>query len=67
MFIDFDTGDLLLLNGEARIEKQVEAQSTKFLPRRFYFTLERGLRVKCAFKGQWSSVEMSPFLKDDLI
>ena len=67
MFIDFETGDLLLLNGEAHIEKQVEAQSPKFLPRRFCFTLERGLRVKRAFKGQWSSVEMSPFLKDDLI
>ena len=66
MFIDFNSGDLLLLSGKARIENEGNSESPKFLPRRIYFTLDRGLRVKSAINGKWSSVEISPFLSDDL-
>ena len=64
-------GDLLLIAGQARLEKTPETanSATKdagFLPRRCYVSLEKGLRIKQAIKGQWSAVEMSPFLGDDL-
>lgn len=65
MFIDFDSGDLLLLSGQSRLEKvndQSQVNESNFLPRRFHFTLEKGLRVKQAVNGTWSEVEMSPFL-----
>ena len=76
MLIDFNTGDLLLMHGKARLEKIQDTQSvesdsdsssnnkknSKFLARRLYFSLDQGLRVKQAIKGQWSPVEMSPFL-----
>ena len=70
MFIDFDSGDLLLLNGQSRIvktEQRSANEKSKFLPRRCYFTLDKGLRIKSAINGTWSAVEMSPFLDKDLI
>ena len=67
MFIDFDSGDLLLLSGQSHLEQLAHTNSNenktpKFLPRRFYFTLEKGIRIQGAVKGSWSTVEMSPFL-----
>ena len=70
MFIDFDSGDLLLLNGQSRIVKTKQSstnEKSKFLPRRCYFTLDKGFRVKGAINGKWTAVEMSPFLDKDLI
>ena len=71
MFIDFDSGDLLLMSGKAHLEKaqNVDDQqdgNSQFIARRCYFALDRGLRVKQAIKGTWSSAELSPFLGKDL-
>ena len=67
MFIDFDSGDLLLLSGQSRLEQLAHTDSNEnkklnFLPRRFCFTLEKGIRIQRAIRGSWSTVEMSPFL-----
>lgn len=66
MFIDFNSGDLLLVCGKAHIENEGHSENRKFLPRRIYFTLDRGLRVKNAVNGKWSPAEISPFLSDDM-
>ena len=67
MFIDFKSGDILLLSGQSRLEKisntkNLAEKKTNFIPRRFHFILEKGLRIKRAVEGQWSDVELSPFL-----
>lgn len=69
MFLDFKSGDLLLLCGNARLanldqglSSSNDSNTSKFLPRRFYFTLDKGLKLRNAVHGQWSSVEFSPFL-----
>ena len=63
MLIDFKTGDLLLMCGQSRLEQTSHKENdAKFIPRRVLFTLEKGIRIKQAIKGQWSNVEMSPFL-----
>ena len=67
MFLDFESGDLLLLSGQAKIETTEKPSGHgKFLPRRFSFTLEKGARLKQAVYGRWTLQEMSPFLSDDL-
>lgn len=67
MFLDFNSGDLLLLNGKAQLEKTGEAsEKDRFLPRRFHFTLDKGIRLKNAVHGSWSFKEISPFLGEDL-
>ena len=71
MLIDFETGNLLLMSGEARLVKTKDNngepdKDLAFLARRCYFTLNKGLRVKRGIKGKWSDVELSPFLGDDL-
>lgn len=67
LFLDFESGDLLLISGKARLEnldnaKDNKLKNSKFLARRFNFTLEKGLRLKGAVEGRWSFEEMSPFL-----
>lgn len=69
MFLDFKSGDLLLLCGNARLanldqdlSSSNDSNTSKFLHRRFYFTLDKGLKLRNAVHGQWSSVEFSPFL-----
>ena len=69
LFLDFKSGDLLLISGQARLEKSDLADNnkknkTKFLPRRFYFNLDRGLRIKEGVYGRWTQEEISPFLED---
>lgn len=67
MFLDFESGDLVLLSGKADVvtlDKPLEGD--KFLPRRFSFVLEKGVRLKNAVAGRWALEEMSPFLGDDL-
>ena len=69
LFLDFKSGDLLLICGQARLEKSDpgdnnKKERSKFLPRRFYFSLDRGVRIKEAVHGRWSQGEFSPFLND---
>ena len=65
LFIDFQSGDLLLMSGQASLEKMGKvSEDDRFLPRRLKFTLELGVRLKQAVTGSWSFVEMSPFLAD---
>jgi len=71
-FIDFNSGDMLFMSGQSHLKQiNVPDHNTKnkpnFLPRRCYFTLEKGLKIKNAIKGQWSAVEMSPFLNKEII
>ena len=68
MFLDFESGDLILVCGMARLEtltnaSKVTAPTKKqpFLPRRIHFTLERGFRFKNTVAGRWSASELSPF------
>ena len=70
MFIDFSSGNLLLVCGKARLENidihtKASKSKQRFLPRRFHFTLEHGFRFKQAVTGSWSTSELSPFLEND--
>lgn len=67
MFLDFESGELLLMSGQAHLVKTDKAShNDKFLARRFHFTLDAGVRLKHAVEGNWSFEEMSPFLNNDL-
>ncbi len=67
MFVDFETGDLVLLSGKAHIETlEKQSQDSKFLPRRFHFSLEKGIHIERAVNGSWVLEEMSPYLTKEL-
>jgi len=67
MFLDFEAGDLILLSGKAHIETlEKQSQDSKFLPRRFHFSLEKGVRIERAVNGTWALEEVSPFLTKEL-
>lgn len=67
MFLDFNSGDLLLLSGKAELKKIDKASpKDRFLPRRVHFALDKGIRLKNAVRGNWSLKEISPFLGEDL-
>lgn len=56
-FVHINDKNLFLLSGKARIRNEGKGESRKFLPRRIYFSLDKGLRVKPGIQGQWSCVE----------
>ena len=64
LFIDFERGDLLYLSGEAEViwegQEVTEYEGAERLLR---FCLECGYRASERLKLQWSSPEVSPFLR----
>lgn len=62
VFVDFSTGDLLMLTGtvELLFEDDAEVKAFKGAERAWRFTLHRGLRLKDALPIRWSFEEFSP-------
>jgi uncharacterized protein len=62
LFLDFETGDLLQLQGEAKIEwSDAVAQSFAGAERSWQFHVGRGWRRRAASPLRWSLIDHSPF------
>ena len=68
LFIDFDKGDLFLLNGKTSIhdypEAQITSMSTGKILRQAIFNLEQGIRFSMDNTLSWPTIEYSPALED---
>ncbi len=62
IFVDFETGDLLMLTGTVEIiwDKTPEIEAFKGAERAWKFTLDHGIRLKDASPFRWSFDETSP-------
>ena len=68
LFIDFDKGDLFLLNGKTIIynypEAEVTSMSTGKILRKAIFDIEQGIRFSTSNSLSWPTIEYSPALDD---
>ena len=63
LFIDFDSGDVLMLSGAAHIIWESEEMKTfEGAHRLLKFTLGKGLLIRHALPFKWTKAEQSPFL-----
>ncbi len=62
LFVDFETGDLLMLTGTVELlwEEDPEVNAFKGAERAWRFTLDHGLRLKDAVPLRWAFGEYSP-------